>query len=167
MVTGALGLKGEVRVKTFTDDPKGLARYGTLHTDDGRAFQVAALRSGKKGEAVIAFKDITGRTAAEALKGVQLFVPRDALPATQEDEFYYADLIGLVAYDSEGRLVGKVSAIDNFGAGDVIELTRDGDDTVCLAFTKDTVPAIDVAGGRITVAVPQDDENEGPHPHGE
>jgi 16S rRNA processing protein RimM len=119
---------------------------------------------------VIAFAGIADRNAAEALKGTQLFVARDALPATQDEEFYHADLIGLEAYDSEGRLVGKVSAIHNFGASDVIELVRastdgSGGDTVHLAFTRETVPVIDVAGGRITVAVPEDDEADGPHPH--
>ena len=165
MVTGALGLKGEVKVKTFTEEPTGLARYGTLHAEDGRSFEIAALRSAKSGEAVIAFKGIGNRTAAEALKGVQLFVPRAALPKVAADEFYHTDLIGLAAYDSGGGLVGKVAAIHNFGAGDVIELTRADGDTVHLAFTRETVPVIDIAGGRVTIAVPEDDEDGGPHPH--
>ena len=156
MVTGALGLKGEVKVKTFTEEPAGLARYGTLHSEDGRSFEIAALRPAKGSEAVIAFKNITDRTAAEALKGVRLFVPRAALPKIAADEFYHADLIGLAAYDGDGGLVGKVAAIHNFGAGDVIELVRADGDSVHLVFTKDTVPVIDIAGGRITVAVPDE-----------
>ena len=161
MVTGALGLKGEVKVKTFTEEPAGLARYGTLHAEDGRSFEIAALRSAKSGEAVIAFKGIGNRTAAEALKGVQLFVPRAALPEAAADEFYHTDLIGLAAYDSGGGLVGKVAAIHNFGAGDVIELVRADGDTVHLVFTKNTVPVIDIAGGRITVAVPDEIDEDG------
>ena len=169
-VIGAQGLKGEVKLKTFTTTPEALARYGSLHDARGRTFEITACRPTKDGEAVIAFKGITDRGAAEALKGTQLFVSREALPATEEEEFYHADLIGLEAYDSEGRLVGKISAIHNFGASDVIELTRgssdgSGDDTVHLAFTRETVPVIDIAGGRITVAVPEDDEDGGPHPH--
>ncbi|MBN9587805.1 MAG: ribosome maturation factor RimM [Alphaproteobacteria bacterium] len=157
-VIGAQGLKGEVKAKTFTAEPDALARYGALHDAKGRTFEITACRPTKDGEAVIAFKSIGDRDAAEALKGTQLFVARDALPATEEDEFYHADLIGLEAYDNEGRLVGKVSAIHNFGASDVIELVRSDGDTVHLAFTRETVPVIDIAGGRITIAVPEDDE---------
>jgi 16S rRNA processing protein RimM len=164
-VIGAQGLKGEVKVKAFTETPGALARYGALHDAKGNRFEITACRPAKDGEAVIAFAGIVDRSAAEALKGMQLFVAREALPETEEDEFYHADLIGLEAYDSEGRLVGKVGAIHNFGAGDVIELVRDDRDTVHLAFTRETVPVIDIAGGRITVAVPEDDEDGGAHPH--
>jgi 16S rRNA processing protein RimM len=161
-VMGAQGLKGEVKVKTFTATPDALARYGTLHTRDGRKFQITAFRTAKPGEAVIAFAGVGDRNAAEALKGTELFVAREALPATQDDEFYHADLVGLEAQDSEGRTIGKVVAIHNFGASDVIELVREsGDgngDSVYLAFTHETVPMIDIAGGRIVVAVPEDDE---------
>jgi len=86
-------------------------------------------------------------------------VDRDVLPATAEEEFYHADLIGLEAQDSEGRVLGKVAAIHNFGAGDVIEILRADGDNVLLAFTRETVPTIDIAGGRILVAVPEDDED--------
>jgi 16S rRNA processing protein RimM len=166
VVTGALGLKGELKVKTFTDEPAGLARYGTLHTEDGRRLEIAALRPTKGGEAVVAFKGIADRTAAETLKGARLFVPRAALPKTAADEFYHTDLIGLAAYDGDGGLVGKVAAIHNFGAGDVIELVRasadgSGGDSVHLVFTRDTVPLIDIAGGRIVVAVPDEIDEDG------
>ena len=156
---GAQGLKGEVKAKIFTATPDALPRYGTLHSQDGRTFKITAFRPVKEGEAVIAFEGIRDRDAAQALKGVQLFVPRDALPPAEEDEFYHADLIGLDARDSEGRLVGKVAAIHNFGAGDVIAITRADGDEVLLAFTAETVPVIDIQGGRITIAVPEDDED--------
>jgi 16S rRNA processing protein RimM len=110
---------------------------------------------------VIAFKGVNSRTAAEALKGTRLLVPRAALPKTGDEEFYHADLIGLAAYDGEGRLVGKVSGIDNFGAGDVIELTGEDGNSLYLAFTRHTVPRIDIEGGRITVAVPHEDDADG------
>ena len=103
----------------------------------------------KPGEAVIAFEGVSDRNAAEALKGTELFVKRAALPETAADEFYHADLIGLEAFDSEGRLMGRVSAIHNFGASDVIAIARSDGDEVLLAFTAETVPEIDVAGGRI------------------
>lgn len=155
---GAQGLKGEVKAKIFTATPDALPRYGALHTQDGRKLTITAFRPTKEGEAVIAFEGIRDRSAAEALKGAQLFVARAALPATDEEEFYHADLLGLEARDSEGRSLGKVSAIHNFGASDVIELTRPDGDQVHLAFTRETVPHVHIADGYIVVAVPEDDE---------
>ncbi len=161
---GAQGLKGAVKVKTFTADPEALSRYGVLHDVSGRRYEITAFRTGKPGEAVISFKSIATREAAEALRGTELFVPRDALPAPDEDEFYHADLVGLEAYDAQGRLIGKVSALHNFGAGDVIAIQR-GDDDILLAFTRETVPEIDIKGGRILIAVPEYDEDTSGHPH--
>ena len=155
---GAQGLKGEVKVKTFTATPDALPRYGKLHGKDGRTFTITAFRSAKTGEAVIAFAEVRDRNAAEALKGTELFVSREALPPPDEDEFYHADLIGLEARDSEGRTLGKVLGVHNFGASDVIELVRDDGDSVHLAFTRETVPHIHIADGYIVVAVPEDDE---------
>jgi 16S rRNA processing protein RimM len=155
---GAQGLKGEVKAKIFTATPDALPRYGVLHAKDGRRFTITAFRPAKQGEAVIAFSEVRDRNAAEALKGTELFVSRDALPAPEEDEFYHADLIGLEARDSEGRVIGKVAGVHNFGASDVIELTRDDGDSVHLAFTRETVPVIRIADGYIVVAVPEDDD---------
>jgi 16S rRNA processing protein RimM len=160
---GAQGLKGEVKAKVFTATPDALPRYGALHTKDGRTLRITAFRPTKEGEAVIAFEGIVDRNAAEALKGAELFVARTALPATAEEEFYHADLLGLEARDSEGRVLGRVSAIHNFGASDVIELTRADGDHVHLAFTKETVPVINIADGFIVVAVPEDDDDDGHH----
>ena len=149
-VIGAHGLKGEVKLKLFTDR---LARYPTLHASDGRAFTLKALR----GE-VASFTQIPDRAAAEALKGVELFVDREALPAPDENEYYHADLIGLVAMDEADREIGTVKAIHNYGAGDVIEIARGSDDTVMLPFARDFVPVVDIAAGRVVVAVPEDQE---------
>ena len=110
---GAQGLKGEVKAKIFTATPDALPRYGKLHARDGRTFTITAFRPTKPGEAVIAFSEVRDRSAAEALKGTELLVSRDALPETGEDEFYHADLIGLEARDSEGRVLGKVHALHN------------------------------------------------------
>ena len=164
-VMGAQGLKGEVKVKLFTAAPDALPRYGALHTKDGRKLKITAYRPAKEGEAVIAFAGISDRNAAEAMRGTELFVTRDALPQTDADEFYHADLIGLEARDHEGRIIGKVSALHNYGASDVIELSRDDGDHVLMAFTRETVPVLNIAEGYIVVAVPEDDEDEGPHPH--
>jgi len=158
-VIGAQGLKGEVKVKLFTATPDALPRYGVLHTGDGRRFKITAFRPAKEGEAVIAFEGVRDRSAAEALKGTELFVERAALPEAGEDEFYHADLIGLEVRDSEGRVLGKVSGLHNFGASDVLEFARPDGDSVHLAFTKETVPVLNIAEGFIIVAVPEDDED--------
>jgi 16S rRNA processing protein RimM len=163
-VIGAQGLKGAVKVKTFTADPDALSHYGVLHDATGRRYEITAFRVSKPGEAVMSFKGIGDRNAAEALKGTELFVAREALPQADEDEFYHADLIGLEAFDPEGRLVGKVAALHNFGAGDVIVIAR-GDEEVLLAFTRETVPQIDIKAGRILIAVPEYDEDGGAHPN--
>jgi 16S rRNA processing protein RimM len=157
-VTGAQGLKGAVKVKLFTETPEALTSYGPLHDAKGRRFAVTAVKPGKPGEAVISLSGITDRAGAEALKGVELFVGRDALPEPGQEEFYHADLIGLEAQDSEGRMLGKVAAIHNYGARDVMEIARPDGDSVLLAFTRESVPVIDITGGRVVVAVPEDDE---------
>ena len=157
-VLGAQGLKGAVKVKLFTETPEALTRYGPLRDARGKSYEVTDWRPGKPGEAVISLSGITGRAAAEALKGVEFFVPRSALPQTADEEFYHADLIGLEAQDSEGRVLGKIAGLHNYGAGDVVEIARPDGDTILLAFTRETVPIIDIPGGRIVVAVPEDDE---------
>ena len=157
-VLGPHGLKGEVRVKFFTENAERLKAYGTLHTLVGRKLSVSALRSAKPDEAIIAFAGVSDRTGAEELKGAGLFVRRESLPALDESEFYHADLIGLSAHDREDRRLGTVRAVHNFGAGDVIEIDRPDGDTVMLAFTRENVPSIDLAAGRIVVAVPEETE---------
>jgi 16S rRNA processing protein RimM len=158
VVIGAQGLKGEVKVKTFTEAPQTLGAYGTLHAKDGRAFTVETLRAHKPDEAVARFREIADRAAAESLKGTELFVSRDALPAPDAEEFYHTDLVGLRAEDTEGRAIGAVRAIHNFGAGTVIEIVRDDGDEVFLPFTREVAREIDLANGRIVIAAPQEIE---------
>lgn len=160
VVIGAHGLKGEVKVKTFTHLPEKLGAYGALSTADGRAFTVRELRGLKPDEAVVRFAEIGDRNAAEALKGTELFVSRDALPQAGADEFYHADLVGLRAEDGEGRVLGAVAAIHNFGAGDVIEIRRDDGDSVLLPFTREVVPVIEIEAGRVIIAAPEEVEAE-------
>jgi len=159
-VIGPHGLKGEVRVKTFTAAPNNLAAYGPLHTKDGRTFTITDMRATKPDEAVARFAEITDRNASEALKGIELFVARAALPAADSEEFYHADLVGLRAEDTEGRAVGTVTGIHNFGAGDVIEIARDDGDMVMLPFTREVVPVIEIGAGRLVIAVPEEAEAE-------
>ena len=157
-IIGAQGLKGEVRVKLFTQAPGALVGYGTLHTKDGRRFTVKAERRVEGDEAVLAFAELADRETAQALRGVDLFVPRTVLPPTEENEYYHADLVGLRAEDSEGRALGTVHAIHNYGAGDVIEIARVDGDTVLLPFTRETVPRIELDEQRIVITVPEEVE---------
>lgn len=156
VVIGATGLKGEVKVKTFTETPDKLAAYGRLHAKDGRSFNVLRLRRAKGDEAVAALEGITDRTLAEALKGTELFVSRAALPEAEPGEFYHADLVGLRAEDGEGRTLGTVCAIHNYGAGDVIEIARPDGDTLMLPFTREIVPEIHIAEGYVLIVEPNE-----------
>jgi 16S rRNA processing protein RimM len=158
VVIGAQGLKGEVRVKLLARAPSSLTDYRTLHTRDGRRFTVTAARGTKADEAVLTVAELRDRSAAEALRGIELFVARAVLPATDKDEYYHADLIGVRAEDAEGRTLGTVHAIHNYGAGDVIEIARPDGDTVLLPFTRETVPQIELDKQRIVVAVPEEVE---------
>jgi 16S rRNA processing protein RimM len=157
-VIGAHGLKGEVKVKTFTEAPDALARYRTLHAKDGRIFTIAQLRPGKADEAVATLAEVVDRNTAESLKGLELFVARDALPVTAKNEFYHADLVGLTAMDEADRVIGTIRAIHNYGAGDVIEITRGDGDSVMLPFVKDFVPLVDLKAGRVVIAEPAEVE---------
>ena len=157
VIIGAQGLKGEVRVKTFTEAPERLDAYGPLHDKNGRMLHVASIRAGKD-EAIVSFGEVCDRNAAEKLKGVELFVSRDRLPAPEAEEFYHADLVGLRAEDSEGRSIGVVRAIHNVGAGDVIEIARPDGDEVFLSFTREVAREIDIASGRIVISAPEEIE---------
>ena len=162
-IIGAHGLKGEVKVKTFTASPGAIARYGALHDKTGTRFEIVRVDPGKKDDAVVAFKHVTTRNAAEALKSTELFVTRDALPDADDGEFYHTDLIGLRAEDAQGHTLGTVSAILNFGAGDVIVIHRADGDEMLLPFSHDVVPTIEIENGRVILVVPPDDEAEARH----
>ena len=147
-----------MRVKTFTETPDSLAKYPSLHSKDGRCFTVTAARGTKPGEAVLAIAELSNRSAAEALRGTELFVDRSALTPAGPEEYYHADLIGLRAEDSEGRMLGMIHAIHNYGDGDVIEIVRADGDTLLLPFTRETVPQVEIDKERIVVAVPEEVE---------
>ena len=154
-VAGAHGVRGNVRIKPFTDAPEDVAAYGPV-TDAGgaRAFDLTLV--GRSGGAVIArLTGIEDRDAAEALKGLRLHVPRERLPAPEKDEFYHADLIGLGVVDTAGRTAGTVKALHDFGAGDLIEIRRPDGRLVLLPFTRTAVPAIDLTAGEVTVEAAQ------------
>ena len=149
----AHGVRGEVKLWSFTADPAAVADYGPFETADGHAIEIEALRPARD-FFVARLKGVADRTAAEQLRNVELFVPRERLPVPADaDEFYHADLIGLAVVDASGVALGSVVALHNFGAGDLIEVRRaESRETVMLPFTQAAVPQIDVAGGRIVVA---------------
>jgi 16S rRNA processing protein RimM len=149
----AHGVRGEVRLWSFTAEPAAVVDYGPFETANGRVIEIETLRPAKD-FFVVRLKGVADRTAAEALRNLELFVPRARLPVPADgDEFYHADLIGLAVVDASGAALGTVVALHNFGAGDIIEVRRtEASDTVMLPFTQDAVPEIDVAGGRVVVA---------------
>jgi 16S rRNA processing protein RimM len=150
VIGAAHGIKGELRIKTFTGDPMALGGYGPLYAKDGRAFEIDDIRPA--GDVVVVrFKGIRDRTIAEGLTGTELFVDRSVLPAEEEDEFYHADLVGLAVRDETGAEAGKVIAVQNFGGGDILEITFRGRKGVLIPFSQAAVPEVDITGGFITV----------------
>ncbi|OJT97334.1 ribosome maturation factor RimM [Metarhizobium album] len=151
-VGAAQGLRGEVRVKAFSADPMALGDYGNLHSLDGRTFEVLDIREGKN-VVIVRFRGVNDRNAAEALNGLELYVERDNLPDDEldDDEFFYADLEGLEAVDSDGKSYGTVSAIYDFGAGDLLELKGPGRRPVLIPFSEKAVLDIDLEGGTILI----------------
>jgi 16S rRNA processing protein RimM len=156
-IGAAHGVRGEVRLKAFTEDPLSVARYGPLETEDGRRFEIEAARPTKDDMLVARLKGISDRDTAERLTNLRLYVARDRLPKPADGEFYHADLIGLAATTADGAPFGTVKAVHNFGAGDLLEIEpAAGGATVMLPFTEATVPTIDIAGGRVVIAPPEE-----------
>jgi 16S rRNA processing protein RimM len=150
-IGAAHGIKGELRVKTFTEDPRGIGGYGPLHLADGRTLTVAGLRPAKD-VVIVRFAQVRDRSAAEALNGEALFVDRSALPeALEDDEFYHADLVGLTVRDETGEELGRVTAVHDFGAGDLLEIRPASGPSLMIPFTHEAVPEIDIAGGVVRI----------------
>ena len=165
-IAGAHGVRGQVRIKAFTEVPEDLTAYGPLGDEAGRRRFRISLTGRSKGNLLAEIAGVTDRDAAEALRGTRLYVARDALPAPEDEEtFYHADLIGLLAETPEGEALGRVRQIHNFGAGDVLEVVpEDAGEARFLPFTKAVVPKLDLAGGRLTVVPPAEAEAK-PEPH--
>ena len=152
------GVRGEVRLWTFTADPAAVAQYGPFESEDGRQrFEIASARPGK-GHLVARIKGIDDRDAAERLTNVKLFVPRERLPAPEADEFYHADLVGLRVEDEDGNEIGAVIAVHNFGAGDILEIQPPEGGAMLLPFNETVVPEVDIAGGRLVIVPPLETE---------
>lgn len=147
------GVRGQLRLKSMTGEPADIGRYGPLTTEDGsRTFRILALHPLKADMLVSRIEGVDDRDSAAALTNTGLYVERTRLPAPDEDEFYHADLIGLVAEDPDGSVLGRVAAVLNFGAGDLLAVRRDGSEDRLVPFTRAFVPVLDFAGGRLVVS---------------
>lgn len=162
-IGAAHGIKGEVRVKSFTGDPLALADYGPLQSADGRHFEITDIRPANT-VVIVRFKGVTDRNQAEALNGVDLYADRTALPPEEDGEYFHADLIGLAVRDETGATIGRVKAVQNFGGGDILELSLADRRELLIPFSHAAVPEVDVAGGSIridTLAAGLADDNDG------
>jgi 16S rRNA processing protein RimM len=158
---GAHGLCGEVLIEAFAHPPQNIAAYGTLCDRSGaRRFDVDVVRVTRRG-VIARIAGVGDRCAAEALKGVEFFIDRDQLPGTREGEFYHADLVGLCAVDAAAQVIGTVVGVHNYGAGDLLEIrlanTRQSE---LVPFAESFVGRVDLAAGRLVVALPRALESE-------
>ncbi|MBN8983211.1 MAG: 16S rRNA processing protein RimM, partial [Rhizobiales bacterium] len=153
-IGAAHGVRGAVKLWTFTEDPFAVLDYGPLSTKDGgRRFEVSNAREAKD-HLVATLQGVTTRNDAEKLNGIELYVPREKLPPAEDGEYYHVDLIDLAAVSMDGAPIGRVVAIHNFGAGDVIEIAPPKGATLLLPFTDAVVPTVDIAGGRVVIEMP-------------
>jgi 16S rRNA processing protein RimM len=159
-IGAAHGVRGAVKLWTFTEDPFAVKDYGPLMTKDGaRQFEVTHVREARD-HLVATLKGIATREDAERLNGIELYIAREKLPETDDDEYYHADLIGLAAVNAANEPLGRVTAIHNFGAGDIIEIAPTHGATMLLPFTNAVVPTVDLANGRVVIELPQEVEGD-------
>ena len=155
VIVGAHGIKGEVKLKSFTSDPLSIGRYGPLQSSSGKQFEIAKLKAAKD-DFIASLKNVNDRNEAETLKGVELFVARGKLPQLKTPEAYAHDLMGLDVVLENGTTLGKLVGMPNYGAGDLLEVTVDGNsETVLIPFTNTFVPQNDFASGKIVVVLPE------------
>lgn len=148
------GVRGAFRLRCFTEVPESVAAYGPVHDEAGRPLFALRILAEAKGGLIAAAPGIADRDAAEALRGLRLFVPRDRLPATEEDEFYHEDLVGLTARAPDGTSLGRVIAVHNHGAGDILEVELEPGRTELVPFTRAAVPAVDLTAGTVELVLP-------------
>ncbi|SIO03394.1 16S rRNA processing protein RimM [Bradyrhizobium erythrophlei] len=163
-IGAAHGVRGAVKLWPFTEDPLAVTRYGPLTTKDGaRQFEVTHAREAKD-HLVATLKGIATREDAERLNGLELYIAREKLPDTDDGEYYHADLIGLAAVNAANEPLGRVIAIHNFGAGDIIEIAPPQGATMLLPFTNAVVPTVDLANGRVVIELPAEIDGDDPSP---
>lgn len=154
-ITGVHGIRGEVVIRTYTGEPAAITDYGPLRDEKNeRTFKIRGVRETDKG-LIARVEGVADRTAAEKLKGTDLYVAREMLPEAEEGAFYHADLIGLRALSPEGEEIGTVMSVANFGAGDLLEIRLKGSkSTEFVPFTGSVVPNVDLVQGRLTLITP-------------
>lgn len=157
-VAGAFGVKGEVRIASYTAEPTALLDYKSLLREDGSPALTLVAGRAAKGGVVARAKEVATREEAEALRGLKLHVPRAALPEPEKDEFYIADLVGMDVVSLEGDLLGTVRSVRDFGAGDLLEVAPPGGESWWLPFTRDAVPEVQMDAGRIVAVRPDEVE---------
>ncbi len=157
-IIGAHGVRGAVRIKSFAMNASDIAAYGPLQSEDGATRFELTVRGTSRGAVLAEIDGIDRREAAEELRGTRLYIARDSLPQTDDNEFYHADLIGLPARTADGAAYGVVSGIYDYGAGDVIEIERENDGSVMFPFTRDNVPEIDLQAGLLVIDPPAETE---------
>jgi 16S rRNA processing protein RimM len=167
-ISGAHGIRGEVRIKPFTERPEDIGSYGPVTArPGGRELRLKIVRL-VKGGVIARIEGVADRTAAEGLKGLELEVERTALPEAAEDEFYHADLIGMAVEDKDGRTLGTVTAVQNYGGGDILEIAPEtGGPAVLMNFTREAVPVVDLAKGRLVADPPAGVFDDGESDDGE
>ncbi len=159
-IVGAHGVRGQVRVKSFTAEPADVAAYGPVESEDGdRRFRLTVTGEAK-GLVIARLDGVADRDAAEAMRGTKLYVARERLPETEEDEFLYSDLVGLKAEAVDGSVIGTVRGVADFGAGEVLDIGRVEGGSFMVPFTRAAVPVVDVANGRLVVDPPAFAEDE-------
>jgi 16S rRNA processing protein RimM len=153
-ITGARGLKGEVRIKSFTADPKGISSYGDVFEANATKSYAIQVVGQSKGQVIARLSGIDNRTVAEALQGTRLYVPRVVLPEPAEGEFYFSDLVGLRAELLDGEKLGFVKEVHDFGAGAILEVEGGNLGVVMVPFTRAAVPTVDTKAGRVVIDPP-------------
>ena len=158
-VAGAFGVRGEVRITSFTAEPLALVDYKTLVREDGSPGLTLTSGRAAKGGVVVRAKEVETRDQAEALRGLKLYIPRDRLPEPEEDEFYVTDLIGLALQTPDGEALGTIRSVQDFGAGDLLEVQPpEGGATWYLPFTREAVPEVRIADGVVVAVKPEETE---------
>jgi 16S rRNA processing protein RimM len=154
-ITGAHGIRGEVKLRSYTADPASLTDYGPLTSADGLRVYQLKIRSSAGDSLIAAIEGVSDRNAAEKLRGTELYVDRGRLPQTAEDEYYYEDLVGLRVLTISGDVFGTVHQVHNFGAGDLVEIAETSGQKNLYAFNDKTFPNVDLAAGTLTISLPE------------
>jgi 16S rRNA processing protein RimM len=153
-IASAHGVQGLIRINSYTEEPRDVAAYGPVTDEDGeRMFELEVKRMTKT-QVLVRIKGVMDRNAAEALRGIRLYVSRDVLPPPADDEFYWEDLVGLAAQTVDGKSLGSVLSVQEFGAGEMLEIGSRNGGTTLVPFTRDIVPQVDLQAAKIVIDPP-------------